>query len=167
MLFFQKVLQMRGVLYFIFMFVFHFNSISQEIMLLKSSGKVVIGDTSQIQTPGNYNLYVQNGILTERVKVALKSSVEWADHAFKNTPELKDVETSIQRDCHLPAMPSAAELVKNGYELKEMDALLLQQIEWMWQHILTLSKENQALAKEVEVLQKSLQSGQVTERKED
>ncbi|MBK9688570.1 MAG: hypothetical protein IPO65_12770 [Saprospiraceae bacterium] len=35
---------------------------AQEIMLLKTSGKVVIGDTSQITTPGNYNLYVQHGI---------------------------------------------------------------------------------------------------------
>jgi len=43
---------------------------SQEIMLLKTTGKVVIGDTSQISTPGDYNLFVQNGILTERVKVA-------------------------------------------------------------------------------------------------
>jgi len=159
---------MRGVLYFIIIVSFHFNSSAQEIMLLKSSGKVVIGDTSQIMTPGNYNLYVQNGILTERVKVALKSSAEWADHAFENTPDLNDVENSIKQNCHLPSMPSAADLVEKGYELKEMDALLLQQIEWMWQHIVVLSKENQALAKEVESLQRSLPSKpSVTEAKED
>ena len=47
-------------------------SAQHKILLLKTSSKVVIGDTTIITTPGNYNLYVQNGILTERVKVALK-----------------------------------------------------------------------------------------------
>jgi len=47
---------------------------SQDVLLLKTSGKVVIGDTSLISTPGPYNLYVQNGILTEKVKVALRDS---------------------------------------------------------------------------------------------
>jgi len=47
-------------------------SAQHKILLLKTSSNVVIGDTTIITTPGNYNLYVQNGILTERVKVALK-----------------------------------------------------------------------------------------------
>lgn len=124
--------------------------ISQEVLLLKSSGKVVIGDTTQIMTPGNYNLYVQNGILTERVKVALKDASEWSDDAFDKTPSLEDMEHSILTSKHLYEMPSANDLMKEGYELKEMDALLLQQIEWLWQHVIELSKKNDLLARELE-----------------
>ena len=124
----------------------------QEILLLKSSGKVVIGDTSQIQTPGNYNLYVQNGILTERVKVALKTTAEWADDAFENTPGLPQVAESIELKKHLPGMPSALELVDSGYELKEMDSRLLAQIEWLWQHVIRMDAENKELRKQLNEL---------------
>jgi trimeric autotransporter adhesin len=121
-------------------------SIAQSnLMVLKKSGKVVIGDTTQIGTPGNYSLYVQNGMLTERVKVSLKNTTEWSDGAFANTPTLEEVKNSIENQSHLMDMPSAEFLVKNGYELKEMDAKLLQQIEWLWQHVLRLSEENKKL----------------------
>lgn len=113
--------------------------------MLKSSGKVVIGDTAQISTPGNYNLYVQNGILTERVKVSLKSTADWADDAFEKTPSLSMVSESINNNQHLIDMPSAADLVKDGYELKSMDAKLLTQIEWLWQHMIRLEEENKVL----------------------
>lgn len=133
--------------------------IGQEILLLKSSGKVVIGDTSQIMTPGNYNLYVQNGILTERVKVALKDASEWSDDAFDRTPSIQEVEMSILEKKHLYDMPSVDDLLKNGYELKEMDALLLKQIEWLWQHLIDMSNQNKELLKELEEL-KSGTTGQ-------
>ena len=84
-------------------FTFFLNA--QEIMMLKTSGKVVIGDTAQITTPGNYNLYVQNGILTERVKVSLRSTADWADDAFEKTPSIVAVSESIKNNQHLVDMP--------------------------------------------------------------
>lgn len=134
---------------------------AQEILLLKSSGKVVIGDTSQITTPGNYNLYVQNGILTERVKVSLKTTAEWSDGAFSHTPSLAQVKTSIEKNQHLVDMPSALQLVKEGYELKAMDAKLLQQMEWLWQHMIRMETENEVLKAEL----KALKSGNSPDKK--
>lgn len=125
-------------------------SAQQEILLLKTSGKVVIGDTTIISTPGNYNLYVQNGILTERVKVALKSEVDWSDNAFEKTPTLAEVKKSIESDQHLVDMPSASSLVRTGYDVTDMDSKLLAQIEWLWQHTITLKEENEILKKELE-----------------
>lgn len=134
---------------------FCFNQLSgQEILMLKTSGKVVIGDTTQISTPGFYNLYVQNGILTEKVKVALKSTEEWSDDAFAKTPTLAEVAQSIIDKSHLVDMPSAAEVVSNGYEVTSMDAKLLQQIEWLWQHMIDLKKENELLKKQLSTLEK-------------
>jgi len=136
---------------FLFLFI-GFQSDAQAIMVLKSSGKVVIGDTTQISTPGSYNLYVQNGILTERVKVSLKTTAEWSDDAFTSTPSMQKVAESIEQNQHLVEMPSAVQLVKEGYELKEMDARLLQQIEWLWQHMIRIEAENKALKEEVNQL---------------
>ncbi len=121
----------------------------QDVMLLKTCGKVVIGDTTQISTPGSYNLYVQNGVMTERVKVALKSATDWSDDAFERTPSLAQMEQSISTKSHLYAMPSADELVEEGYELQAMDAKLLEQIEWLWQHMIEIKKENQLLKAEL------------------
>lgn len=119
----------------------------QEIMMLKSTGKVVIGDTSVITTPGSYGLYVQEGILTEAVKVSLRNSSEWSDDAWDRVPQTSEVEKSIKENAHLPAMPSADQLVKEGYELKAMDARLLEQIEWLWLKVIALEKENERLTK--------------------
>ena len=129
---------------------------AQDILLLKTSGKVVIGDTSLISTPGPYNLYVQNGILTEKVKVALRDASEWADHAFENTPSLEKVDNSIKNNKHLPNIPSAASLVQDGYELQSMDAKLLAQIEWLWQHTIKLDEQNKQLRKELEEIKNKI-----------
>ena len=132
------------------------NAQSQDVLLLKTSGKVVIGDTSIISTPGPYNLYVQNGILTEKVKVALRDASEWSDHAFDITPSLEEVDQSIKENNHLLLIPSAQTLVKDGYELQAMDAKLLAQIEWLWQHTIILDKKNKLLRKELEEIKSKI-----------
>jgi hypothetical protein len=147
---------MKTLIFSILFLFISFRNEAQAIMVLKSSGKVVIGDTAQISTPGNYNLYVQNGILTERVKVSLRSTAEWSDDAFSKTPSTQNVAASIENNQHLLDMPSATQLVKEGYELKEMDARLLQQIEWLWQHLIRIENENKALSEEIEILKKGL-----------
>ena len=139
-----------------FLFLFSISAHTQDILLLKTSGKVVIGDTSLISTPGPYNLYVQNGILTEKVKVALRDASEWSDDAFLSTPSLQEVEKSIKQNQHLPHIPSAEDLVSNGYELKSMDAKLLAQIEWLWQHTIRLDEENKLLKKELEIIKEKI-----------
>ncbi len=142
----------RSIL-FICMTIASLQGIAQEIMLLKSTGKVVIGDTSQITTPGNYNLYVQHGILTEKVKVSLKNTADWSDDAFDKTPSILDVKKSIAANSHLPEMPSASELVKTGYDVSAMDAKLLAQIEWLWQYTIKLQEDNEALKKRIAALE--------------
>ena len=115
-------------------------------MSLTDSGKLVIGS---VATPGNYNLYVENGILTEEVKVALENTADWSDDEFDNVPELKSMETTIEEKSHLFGMPSAQELVDKGYSVTDMDSKLLAQIEWLWMHLIEESKKNKVLEERV------------------
>ncbi len=77
-----------------------------------------------------YRLYVEKGIRTEKVKVDAKSN--WPDFVFEedyNLPTLTQVESYIDQNKHLPNVPSAAEVEKDGIDLGEMDKILLQKIE--------------------------------------
>jgi len=125
-------------------------------MSLKSNGKLIVGNPGLV-TPGDYNLYVENGILTERVRVASKDNpVEWADYVFEQDYDLnstKEVETFIKANKHLPNVPSAKEVGEKGVDIVEMDATLLRQIEELWLHVIELKKENDTLKEKVEVLE--------------
>jgi len=129
----------------------HTLSSKGDTYLSRLSGKVIIGGAPT--TPGNYKLYVDGGILAEEVKVALSNASDWADDAFEKTPVIKDVESLIKEKSHLVDMPSADFLVENGYNLREMDANLLQQVEWLWMHMIEMKKENKALQERISQLE--------------
>ena len=93
-------------------------------------GRVRIGDV-QTQYDG-YKLYVEQGILTEKVKVAVKDSKDWYDNVF--TPDyqllsLQKLEKFIHDNKHLPDVPSTEEVMTNGLDLGKMNATLLKKVE--------------------------------------
>ncbi len=53
--------------------------------LQNTSQEGVIIGSGVTKTPSDYNLFVSKGILTERVKVAIKNTSEWADYVFNDT----------------------------------------------------------------------------------
>ena len=111
-------------------------------LLNTNSGGIMIG-TGLDRTPAGYSLYVANGILTERVKVALKSTDEWRDNVFQPDYKLRSIEEvaqHIEQHKHLPGVPSAEEMVANGNDLQKTDALLLEKIEEMMLYIIELKK---------------------------
>ncbi len=110
------------------------------------TNQVVIG--SSVNTPAGYKLYVQDGILTEKLKVAVKNSGDWADYVFAKDYQLKpleEVEAYINENKHLPDVPSAEEVVKSGIDVAQMDALLLQKIEELTLYVIQLKAELKAL----------------------
>ena len=122
---------------------------------------VVIGQGLNT-TPAGYKLFVEQGILTERVKVAVKNTTEWSDYVF--TPgyrlaPLSEVEAQIQQTGHLPGIPSAQQMVEQGNDLHRTDAKLLEKIEELTLHSIQLEKVNQkqeARIDELEQLVKQL-----------
>lgn len=118
------------------------------LMTMQKNGKVLIGDPNQVTTPGNYLLYVQTGIMAERVRVALKNSTDWADYVFqKGYPlmSLPEISSYIQEHKHLPGMPSAEQVVKEGIDVAEMNARLLQKIEELTLYVIKQQQEIELL----------------------
>jgi hypothetical protein len=121
---------------------------------ISATGLVSIGN---VTTPAGYKLYVEQGILTEKVKVAVKSNSEWADYVFTKdyrlTP-LSEVAAYITANHHLPNVPSADEVVASGIDMAKMDAKLLEKIEELTLYMIEMKKEIEVLKKENAKLKK-------------
>ncbi|MEO6832008.1 MAG: hypothetical protein ABI169_07390 [Chitinophagaceae bacterium] len=105
-------------------------------------GKVIIGSVPS--TPGNYSLYVENGILTEHVRVSSKTGTEWADAVFDRSYKLMtlhELQKYIECNHHLPDIPSAQEVKANGIDLAEIDKKLLQKVEELTLYVIKQQKE--------------------------
>jgi hypothetical protein len=128
---------------------------SGSVDVLDIRGRVQIGQgggNPDFTTPAGYGLYVANGILTERVKVSLKTTGDWADYVFADNYKLRtfsELETFIRNNRHLPGVPSADEMVKQGNDLAKTDAKLLEKIEELTLYVIQLNKEKDALNKKV------------------
>jgi hypothetical protein len=118
-------------------------------------GSLVIGTVSS--TPSGYNLYVQNGIITEKAKVAVSGSSEWSDYVFDKDyklPDLNQVKEYIAKNHHLPGVPSADDVICDGIDLGSMDATLLKKIEELTLYVLQLKKDNETMKAQLNNLQK-------------
>lgn len=104
---------------------------------------VVVGNVNK--TPTGYRLYVQDGILTEKLKVAVHSTAEWSDKVFDDTYKLRslsEVSSFIETHKHLPGVPSASEVVRTGIDVGKMDAKLLEKIEELTLYTIDLESTN-------------------------
>ena len=90
-------------------------------------------------------------MICEEVKVKLQSS-GWPDYVFSashNLPSLKDLDKFIQANKHLPNIPSAAEVEKNGLELGDMQKRMMEKIEELTLYIIQQQKELDVLKHKV------------------
>ena len=91
---------------------------------------------------------MEDGILTEKVKVAWRNSADWADYVFAaHYPlmPLSELEAFVREHHHLPNVPSAEEVTENGFDLARMDARLLEKIEELTLHLIAQQKQIDAL----------------------
>lgn len=127
-------------------------------LYIDNTGKTRIG-TPSLTTPGTYKLYVETGILTEKIVVAVANSVNWADYVFDTDYKLMpltEVASFVQKHHHLPNVPAATDVVKNGLDLGMMDAKLLEKIEELTLYLIEQNKQNAALINTNESLVKEL-----------
>lgn len=108
-----------------------------------TAGSVGIGTT----VTGEYKLAVEGTIGARKVKV---TSGAWADHVFTEAhhrPGLLELEQYINEHKHLPGIPTEAEVKKDGIDVGEMNAKLLEKVEELTLYIIELKKEVEALKK--------------------
>ncbi|WP_461100586.1 beta strand repeat-containing protein [Spirosoma koreense] len=136
-------------------------------LLNSNVGGVIIGPGVN-KTPTGYRLYVADGILTEKVKVAVKSTDDWSDRVFEKGYQLRslnEVERFIHQEKHLPGVPSANEVVKEGVDVGKMQAKLLEKIEELTLYVIEVKKENEALRKKSVALERRVNKLQLKARK--
>ncbi len=121
-----------------------------------------IGKTAE----SNYKLDVAGTIRAEEILVEANGNT--ADFVFADTYHLKDlteVENFIKTNKHLPNIPSAEDMEKQGVNLAEMNKLLLQKVEELTLYAIQQKeevkkqkvereKETEALLKRLEELEK-------------
>jgi hypothetical protein len=125
------------------------NSGGVNLLMVKANGSLGIGTAD---TKG-YKLAVNgSGLFT---KVVVKSYANWPDYVFKpdyQLPSLTEVAQYVTKHEHLPGIPSAAEVEKEGIDIGDMNKKLLQKIEEQMLYMIEMNNQIMLLKKEVQVL---------------
>jgi hypothetical protein len=112
------------------------NDVEKQLMYIRGDGFVGIGT----KTPREA-LSVNGNIRSKQVTVEL---VNWPDYVFKPSyqlPSLSEIKTYIDQNQHLPEMPSAEEIAKEGLNLGEMNRLLMKKVEELTLYLIEKDKK--------------------------
>jgi len=127
-----------------------------------TNGKIYIGTTATYPTTtGNYKLFVEGGILTEKVKVALRSTANWADYVFDEKYKLmplKEVEQFVNVNKHLPGIDSAAALADKGIDVAEMQSKQMEKIEELTLYAIDQDKKIEVQQQAIENQNKEIEA---------
>lgn len=102
--------------------------------------------------PSGFLLSVNDGIATDKITVELCKN-QWCDYVFEkdyNLLPLFEVESFIEKNGHLPNVPSEKEIKKDeGFELKEITIVQQEKIEEAFLHLINLEKKVEELKKQL------------------
>jgi hypothetical protein len=124
------------------------------VISLTAQETVGIGTTTP---PAGYKLAVTGNAIFTRVKVQEVGS--WPDYVFKKgyqLPTLSYTENFIKKYQHLPGVPSAAEVEKNGIDVSETQAILLKKIEELTLYVIEQNKKLEEQDKRLKQLEEKL-----------
>ena len=122
-------------------------------MYINDNGDIVMGSSTVVPKAG-YKLSVDGKVVCEELLVQLSP---WPDYVFKpdyKLASLLEVEQYIQKNNHLPGIPTAAEVESEGLNVGQMQQLMMEKIEELTLYMIDLKKENDVLKAEVEALKK-------------
>jgi hypothetical protein len=133
---------------------------TSNVILSDVGNAVVVGNVPSL--PAGYKLFVERGILTEKVKVALRGTANWSDYVFDKKYKLQplvQVEKFIQKNKHLPGIQSAQQLVdEGGIDVTTMLAKQMEKIEELTLHLIAMDKQLSHLQQENKKQQQEIQS---------
>jgi hypothetical protein len=118
-------------------------------VFLKNNGKFFIG--GDLTFSSEFTLAAKGKIAGSEFVV--KTVASWPDYVFAEGYKLKSLEVTeafIKANKHLPNIPSAAEIEKNGLELGDMQKRMMEKIEELTLYLIEANKEIQILKKQME-----------------
>ena len=120
---------------------------------LTVTGKILCKSEIEVTAMNTENLNA-GSIKAKDINVELNNAADYVFEEDYNLKSLGEVESYVKANKHLPGVPSASEMAKNGMSVSEMSNLLLEKVEELTLHMIQLEKENKALKAEVEMLKK-------------
>jgi hypothetical protein len=119
---------------------------------------IIVGPASaNLTLPAGYTMAVGGGLITEKVRVATTGTAFWADFVFDKSYKLRslsEVAEYIKLNKHLPDVPSTADVNKEGIDLAQTQAILLQKVEELTLYVIEQNKKIERLNKKVKYLSK-------------
>ena len=109
------------------------------------NGKVRVGNTA---LPVGYSFGVDGKMICEEVQVKLKT--DWADYVFAPGYKLKSINqvaNFVKQNKHLPGIPSAGDIAKQGLSIGEMQKMQMEKIEELTLYIIQLKDEIELIKK--------------------
>jgi hypothetical protein len=116
---------------------------------VRMDGKLRIGSQAADAQYSSYKLSVDGDIICRRVVV---QTTNWADFVFEpdyKLTSMQDVNAYIQKNRHLPGMPSTAEVTNTGIDAAEMLKLQQQKIEELTLYLIDLQKQIDVLKQQL------------------
>lgn len=123
-----------------------------KVLSINGDGRTSIGDS---YIPTGYMLAVKGKIISEEVVVELRGN--WPDYVFNKEYKLiplKDLETFIKNNKHLPNIPSAKQITKDGVPVGDLVKKQMEKIEELTLYMIDQQKQIDELKKQVETLSK-------------
>jgi hypothetical protein len=128
------------------------NGVVSRLVLQNGGGPVQIGSGNPAT---GYLLSVNGKMISEEVRVALYGTADWPDYVFERNyklPSIKQLEDFIILNKHLPNLPAAEQVKKEGFDLGDMNRRLLEKIEELTLYIIQQDKKLGALQKQVNAI---------------
>ena len=119
-------------------------------MFVNPDGRIIVGSSTGTSPAGSQMFKVRGGIQATDFTVTPLAS--WPDYVFAEDYKLKSLEETeafIKANKHLPNIPAAAVIEKDGFALGDMQKRMMEKIEELTLYLIEANKEIQILKKQM------------------
>jgi len=137
------------------------NEYGPHLLIERTNGRMIIGGTTAAT---NYEVSIHGDLICEEVRVA--EVADWPDYVFKENYDLMAIPALskyIDKNGHLPNVPPAQEIEDSGFEVGEMQKVMIRKIEELSLYIIEQDKKldaqtqlNTEQQKEIEALKSQI-----------